>query len=906
MSRRRAIRPGRFAPVARPPLAATYNATRNMALAPGTRFGVHQIAERIGAGGMGEVYRARDTVLDRDIALKVLPDQFVRDPERLIRFDREAKTLASLNHPNVAQVYGVETTDGVRAIVMELVPGEDLRERLGRGAMPIDEVLPVARQVAEALDVAHASGVVHRDLKPANIKIRPDGTVKVLDFGLAKLASGDGQDCVSAALNSPTMTSPMTQAGMILGTAAYMAPEQAKGRAVDKRADVWAFGCVLYEMLSGEALFAATDVSETLANVLRQEVQWSRLPAATPEPIRRLLRRCLVRDPRQRLSDLSVARFEIDDAQTGTGAAVPPARSRVGLLAATAAAAGIALGAVAATSWLGQPAALPTRVVQVTSGETINYPQISPDGQAVAYVAGERERIVVRSLATGEDRELPDTDRAVNLFWSPDSGEVAYFTNRDLGWELRAVPANGGASRVVVGSALDPDENAGPSPVSAGAWCAAGIVYFEGNPRGLRLVSRAGQLLQTFETTAGGGTYGYPHCLPDGRVLAVRRGGPTNSIVVITPTQQITLLEVPASNPVTVRFPVLVGPTHIVFERREPTAGLWVLPVKPDLSGKSGEERLIVPHGVRPSAAGTLLAYVSGLRSVGRQLVWVDRKGTRLGTFGRHQGEFKSPSLSPDATQVITGGRRGLADELWLQREDTVQRWIETERGDWPAWSPKGDLIAYTLTSQPRELIVRSVNGSNPRTVTTGRGITQLSWTPKGDALVYAGDGGVWLAPLAGGTPRRILENAREPSVSPDGRMLAYSSAGTGKREVYVTTFPATGQGSPVSIDGGRYPLWTASGELFFACGPPSGEGPGALRALCNAAMHPSHAVRRGPPETLFDVVPRDLLLITYGQRGYDISRDGSRILVQTDGVIGTPAITLVENSEAWLRASMR
>ena len=878
-----------------------------MPLAPGTRFGVHEITERLGAGGMGEVYRARDTVLDRDIALKVLPDQFVQDPERLIRFDREAKTLASLNHPNIAHIYGVETANGARAIVMELVPGEDLRERLARGAMPIDEVLPVARQIAEALEAAHASGIVHRDLKPANIKIRPDGTVKVLDFGLAKLTSGDAHDSISVALNSPTMTSPMTQAGLILGTAAYMAPEQAKGLAVDKRADVWAFGCVLYEMLTGEPLFAAADISETLANVLRQEIGWARLPAATPDSIRRLLRRSLVRDPRGRLSDLSVARFEIEDALTGPGSAPAAARSHVSLIAGAAAAIGIAIGAVAASSWRDQPStAAPTRIVQVASGTGIKYPQISPDGRAVAHLGGEHARIVVTALETGEGRELADTDGAVNPFWSPDSNEVAFFTYRDLGWELRVVPARGGTSRVVVASALDPYENAGPSPLAAGAWCAAGIVYFEGERGGFRLVSGAGQLLKKFEAPSSGGTYGYPHCLRDGRLLAVRRGGQTASIVVISPTEQTTLLEVSATSPIALRFPVLVGSTQIVFERSEPAAGLWVLPVKSDLSGKSGEERLIVPNGIKPSVAGDLLAYVSGLQSVGRQLAWVDRKGTRLATFGRHQGEFKTPSLSPDGTQVITGGRRGLADELWLQRQDTVQRWIETERGDWPAWSPDGGRIAYTATTQPRELIVRSVNGSNPRTVATGSGISQVSWTPKSDALVYAGDGGVWLAPIEGGAPRRILDNAREPAVSPDGRMIAYSSAATGKREVYVTTFPGTGQGTPVSLEGGRHPRWTADGELFFACGAPSGEGPGALRALCVAAIDASRAARRSPPVTLFDAAERDLLVITYGHRGYDISRDGARILLQTRGVAGTPAVTLVENTEAWLRAGAR
>ena len=286
----------------------------------------------------------------------------------------------------------------------------------------------------------------------------------------------------------------------------------------------------------------------------------------------------------------------------------------------------------------------------------------------------------------------------MNPFWSPDSGEIAYFTHREMGWELWAVPARGGASRTIVRGSLGHDENAGPSPLEAGAWCAAGIVYFEGG--GLRLVSGGGQILQKFETTPAGGRYAYPHCLPDGRLLAVLRRGQTSSIVVITPTQQTILLELPASNPVAVRFPVLVGSTHVVFERSEPTAGLWALPVAPDLSGKSEEQRLIVPDGRQPSAAGGLLAYVSGLRVEGRQLVWVDRKGTPLGTLGRPQGEFKTPSLSPDATQVITGGRRGADDELWLHRQDTVAKWIDTG-GDWPAWSPDGGRIAYAA-SRPR------------------------------------------------------------------------------------------------------------------------------------------------------------------------------------------------------------
>ena len=278
-----------------------------MSLSTGTRVGGYEVISRIGAGGMGEVYLARDTTLDRRVALKLLPADVADDPERLARFEREAKTLASLNHPHIAQIYGVVSTGGARAIVMELVEGEDLAARLQRGPLPLDEALVAGRQIADALEAAHNAGVVHRDLKPANVKVRPDGTVKVLDFGLAKIAAASGSD--PAMINSPTITSPvMTHAGVILGTAAYMAPEQARGRVVDKRADIWAFGCLLFEMLTGRRLFDGEDVSEMLASVLRTEPAWPLLPAATPEPVRRLLRRCLVREPRNRLPDIGVAR----------------------------------------------------------------------------------------------------------------------------------------------------------------------------------------------------------------------------------------------------------------------------------------------------------------------------------------------------------------------------------------------------------------------------------------------------------------------------------------------------------------------------------------------------------------------------------------------------------------------
>src|SRR5215813_7311726 len=284
-----------------------------MALSVGTRLGPYEITGSIGAGGMGEVYRARDTKLDRDVALKVLPDSFVHDPDRLARFQREAKVLASLNHPNIAHIHGLEESNGVQALVMELVEGEDLAQRLTRGAIPIDEALPIAKQIADALEAAHEQGIIHRDLKPANIKIRSDGTVKVLDFGLAKPMDPAGVSAVDA-MNSPTLTARATQMGMIIGTAAYMAPEQAKGKSVDQRADIWAFGVVLYEMLTGRRAFEGDDISITLAAVLKEDVDWQALPPDLPAPVRRLLRRCLEKDPKGRLSAIADARLELEDA----------------------------------------------------------------------------------------------------------------------------------------------------------------------------------------------------------------------------------------------------------------------------------------------------------------------------------------------------------------------------------------------------------------------------------------------------------------------------------------------------------------------------------------------------------------------------------------------------------------
>jgi hypothetical protein len=432
-----------------------------VALTPGTRLGVYEVTAQIGEGGMGQVYRARDTKLNRDVALKVLPDSFANDPDRFARFTREAQTLASLNHPNIAHIHGLEESDGVRALVMELVEGEDLSQRIARGAIPLDEALPIARQIADALEAAHEQGIIHRDLKPANIKVRADGTVKVLDFGLAKAMEPAAGSPPSLSM-SPTITSPamMTGVGMILGTAAYMSPEQAKGRTVDRRADVWAFGAVLYEMLSGHRAFVGEDISDTLANVLKTEPDWSRLPAETSPRVRLALRACLQKDPKQRIGDLQSVRLALDgafeavavhpaDAQVAR-VVRPPMWRRALSLVVTAVVVAAAAAGVAWTLRPHEPRLVVRSVHMLPAGTQFLNPNgglvaISEDGRQLVYNAA--AGLTLRVLDSLDERRIPGgAATGINTpFFAPDGQSVGYLDQSNL--RLRRISVNGGPSQ---------------------------------------------------------------------------------------------------------------------------------------------------------------------------------------------------------------------------------------------------------------------------------------------------------------------------------------------------------------------------------------------------------------------------------------------------------------------------
>ena len=452
-----------------------------MTLSPGVRLGVYEVRALIGAGGMGEVYQGHDTRLHRDVALKILPELFARDPDRLARFKREAQVLASLNHSNIASIFGFEESDGVHALVLELIEGPTLADRLAKGPLSLGETLPIARQIADALEAAHAQGIVHRDLKPANIKIRPDGTVKVLDFGLAKALAADVMSPVASL--SPTITSPAaTVMGVILGTAAYMSPEQARGRPADKRSDIWAFGGVLYEVLTGRRAFDGDDVSDTLANVLKREPDWNALPAETPPSIRRVVRRCLEKDPRRRIHDIADPRLEIDDARNESGpegqAVVNPLRrkERLAWLAAVGVMAVVA--SVLAVRTL-RPTPTPSEAQLDVNTPPVVDPQdlgsfaISPDGQTlvIAGIAEGQPQLLVRSLRSAAVQPLSGTREANYPFWSPD-GRLLLFERRNVktGWDIFALPLDGGGKPSPVIQTNSDDREARLSP--DGKWIA--------------------------------------------------------------------------------------------------------------------------------------------------------------------------------------------------------------------------------------------------------------------------------------------------------------------------------------------------------------------------------------------------------------------------------------------------
>ncbi len=823
-----------------------------MALTPGTRLGVYEVTAPLGAGGMGQVWRATDTTLGRQVAIKILPDAFASDPERLARFEREAKMLAALNHPHIAAIYGFEKSSGMHALVMELAEGEDLSQRIARlrapgasarqAGIPLDEALPIARQIAEALEAAHAQGIVHRDLKPANIKVRADGTVKVLDFGLAKAL--DANAASASAENSPTITTPaMTQAGMILGTAAYMAPEQARGKPVDRRADIWAFGVVLFEMLTGTRAFDGEDTTEVLGAVVRLEPNYTALPTDVPAPVRTLLQSCLVKDPRRRVADISTALFVLDKAAslappvaatsatsvTAVHSAAPRGRSAwMAFAATTVVAAALAVPALRHLRETPPPEPAVTRftIAPPDGVTTIGFgpPTISPDGTRVVFSSG--LGLNVRPLDALEVQRLPATVGAVSPFWSPDSKSVGFFADG----KLKTIGLAGGPAVTICDA---------PSP-RGGAWSRAGVIVFASPERGgLQQVSSAGgtpKPATTLDPATMETSHRWPQFLPDGEhflyysQVTVSVGSGANGVFVTSLGSTTRTLVVSADSSAQYAAPgallFLRGTTlmHQPFDRKELRLRGEAAPVAEGVSVGGGTGAFSV------SDTGVML-YAQAVAPI-RRLVWVDRQG-RATPLALEPGAYDDPALSPDGGQIAVAQREATGTRrLWvydIARGTLGKRTFDGPGDHFPIWSLDGTFLTFTRSGSgftgPLMRVPADGSGTAESLVAaTEPPATQVagSWTADGRLLTFQRNQDIMVRDGEGALQPVLASAAREREgrIAPNGRWLAYRSDETGRWEVYVQSYP-TGNGKwQISTDGGAQPMWAAGGqELFYRSG---------------------------------------------------------------------------------------
>jgi serine/threonine-protein kinase len=882
---------------------------------PGTRLGGYEIIASIGEGGMGHVFRARDSRLNRDVALKILPDGFAGDPDRLARFTREAQVLASLNHSNIAHIHGLEESGEVRAIVMELVEGEDLSRRIARGAVPLDQALPLAKQIAEALEAAHDQGVVHRDLKPANIMVRRDGVVKVLDFGLAR-ALDPSAASTSAAVNSPTITSPaMTARGMILGTAAYMAPEQARGQAVSTRADVWAFGVILWEMLTGRQLFDGATVSDTLAAVLKTEPEWSALPADTPPSIRRLLRRCLNKDPRHRLADAADARLEIVDAIGGQGEAPAPVISRRGpslALASTLVLAGLAAGGV--IGWVTRPEPLPretTRaLVSVAPGQpgavspleqraggvrpTRTALSLSPDGRTLVFGAfwGGVPQLYVRGMNQLGATPIAGTSGAEGPFFSPDGQWVGFWA----AGKLQKVRLSGGPAVPLCDAAA----------IFGASWGSDDtIIFATARNGGLWRVAAAGGTPEVL-TTPQGGEYSHrlPHILPGGRavIFTISKGAQRwddTQIVVrsLTTGQQSVLVDggadgryVPTGHLIYLRLGTLMA-APFDLERLAVTGGATGLidDVMQSANRNLSDMENTLAGQFAVSEAGALVYATGGaLPGFERLLAWVDRKG-RIEPLEAPPRAYSKPRLSADGRYISVSTQQDIRD-VWrydIARGALNPITVDKQSG-YSLFSPDGKRVVYRSGAAGGEdnLYWKAADGSGvpERLTSSPRSQTPSSWSPDGTTIAYVEEGpssgffqfDIWGLSMTDREPRPIVQtaaNEMSPEFSPDGRWLAYVSNESGRSEVYVQPFPGPGERQLISNNGGEQPAWSPNGHELFYVQRQSYSGPARLFAVRVSA---ARELQAAVPQPMFE---HPDLRIPWG-RSYDVSLDGQRFLI--------------------------
>jgi Tol biopolymer transport system component/tRNA A-37 threonylcarbamoyl transferase component Bud32 len=856
-------------------------------ISPGARLGPYEVVAKLGEGGMGEVYRATDTKLDRQVAIKVLPEAFTQDAERLARFEREARVLAQLHHPNIASIFGLEESGGVLALVMELVEGETLSERMQGGPLPLEDSLTIARQIAEALEEAHEKGIVHRDLKPQNVKAPRSGKVKVLDFGLAKAldagsASGSGSSASQLAM-SPTLTHAATQMGVILGTAAYMAPEQAAGVAVDRRADIWSFGVVLYEMLTGRRLFDGETVSHVLASVLKDTPDFSALPAGTPERIVDLLRRCLRKKPRERLQSIGDARVVIEEVLADprgdvTGAPVPARTSKLGWVAA---AVGGAAAVIFAALWLGsgrtppQSRALQAALVAPAGNAFGDTFALSPDGSRIVFEAFEKKTgtraLWLRALDRGEATRLASADGGEMPFWSPDGAHIGFFAEG----KLKRLDPQGGPAQVICDA---------PTP-RGGSWGEDGRIVFTAAFRtGLSIVPATGgtpATLTTLDESRHEKSHRFPVFLPGSQSLLflaqTAEGGAKNDESAI---EALELSSGKRTRLISVNSSVLFDPGGNVLYWRDET--LFAQRFDPSALKLSGDPAPIASpvaftqneHVLASVSGDGTLIFREGTRGTFSSLVWLDRNGVGTQVI-RERELFDDLALSHDGTRLaysVNGVGQGATD-LWvhdLVRGSSSRLTFEDGGENYPVWSRDDRFLFYSSDRRSDGVIFRRASDG------TG-GAEEIGTTDTGIWPMAASRDGRWLVVGSGGsqTGRDLFRfdlatKAVTPLVatsshddfavlSPDDRFLAYASEQSGRFEVYVL---ALGSGSgtwQISKDGGMRPAWRADGrELFFLTRPDT---------IMVVDVEPGDAPRFSSPHELFRHPTENFAVTPDGQR---------------------------------------
>jgi eukaryotic-like serine/threonine-protein kinase len=902
-------------------------------LQPGTHLGPYRVEVLLGAGGMGEVYRARDTKLNRDIALKVLPEALTRDPDRLARLTREAQVLASLNHPNIAAIHGFEDEGDVHALVLELVEGPTLLDRIARGPIAIDEALPIARQIADALAAAHEYGVVHRDLKPANIKIRDDGTVKVLDFGLAKpfqdaRSAQSGPEHPLPGLQSPAVVSPVVTAmGMILGTAAYMSPEQAKGRPADKRSDVWAFGCVLYEMLTGKRAFDGEDVSDTFASVLKGQPDWTALPPETPTAIRRVLRRALEKDPKRRLSDIADARLDIEEALDGAegepAARLPSARATRRQLAlpwTIAASLAVALiGAIAV--WR------PWRTVSTAGSQYFNVDlgadaplagfraattqfAISRDGTMLAFVT-ERDRTHQLFLRRfGQLKAVPLVTGPVNEpFFSPDGEWVGFFSLDDR--KLKKIPVAGGNAVPICDIQIDYPRGA--------SWGDDGYIVFNASGAAwttlLRVSADGGKAERMSALAEGEVTHRWPQVLPGATAVLFAAFGSVGGI----DSADIRAQRLPSGpSKVVVRgahYARYLPSGHLVYAQR---TTLFAVPFDVNRLEVTGQPVTLVKDllASRMSGAASFdisetgtLAFVSGeLIGTEVSMLWLHQDGATTPMRAAPR-DWRDPQISPDGRRIafyVDDGKRIDVYTYEWARDFTTRLTFGPVDSN-PVWAPDGHDIVFSLSPSAKQLanlysLPADGSGEPQRLTESNDRQHPTSWHPSGKYLAFEQQisperwnlmivpmersGSVWKA----GKPAPFLTNIAQRVggvFSPDGRWLAYASNEYGRSEVFVRAFPGPGTAWQVSTSGGWVPTWSRRRNELLYLSPDS-------HLMVASYTVEGNTFRADPPQQWCAQPIHE----RPGPRPFDLHPDGDRVVVGGDVAITSDVdkIVLVSN----------